>query len=716
MSTIYKLFSKKAIIFFALLSAVSALTVSCSRKKMTEPIVVDNGSSTDYNKSTAAVSDESRQTSINDENKETASRQVISIINPEGTNLAERFNTPKGYKRLDVSKDELTGFIRSLPLKKAGSKVLLYNGKEKGYQDGHAAVFDIDVGERDLQQCADSIMRIYAEYYWSIAAYDRIAFHLTNGFLMEYTKWRDGNRLVVSGNNTSWSKQAKYDDSYENFRKYLNTVYSYAGTISLSKECEPISIDEILPGDIFMYAGSPGHCVLVADVAVDDAGNKCFLLAQGFMPAQDFHILKNPLHPDDPWYYTTELEYPLQTPQWSFDEGSLVRWHGFQVNAEGSSLNTVKNSSGKNGSGAVYASSANVAKANGSSSVHLLAVGDNLIHIQVIKSGQQADGSYNYDHLYSNVRDIISAADIAVVNQETILGGKAFPYSGYPRFNSPREIGTALVNAGFDVILQATNHTMDMGLKGVQNDIAFWKEQYPDIAVLGINESKEEYDQIHVIEKNGIKLAMLNYTYSLNGQPLPDDMPYLVNMLDKKKMARDIKKAEELADFTIVFPHWGTEYSYKASKFQKELADFFYDQGVDLVIGSHPHVLQPVEWIEKNKDHRMLIYYSLGNFISYQKEAPRMLGGIADVTITKDENGTYISSAGITPILTHYENGSADYNYAIYKLDDYNELLANKHGVSDLATQGPLTYEGMLDLAEQILGGWYTPKQTVLAR
>jgi len=184
-------------------------------------------------------------------------------------------------------------------------------------------------------------------------------------------------------------------------------------------------------------------------------------------------------------------------------------------------------------------------------------------------------------------------------------------------------------------------------------------------------------------------------------------MPYLVNMLDKKKMEGDIKKAEELADFTIVFPHWGVEYSYEPSKSQKELVDFFYDLGVDLVIGTHPHVLQPVEWVEKRDDHRMLVYYSLGNFISYQREAPRMLGGIAEVTISKDENGTYISSAGITPIVTHYENGKADYNYAIYRLDDYNESLAKLHGVSKLAKQGSISYEETLALAKQVLGSWY---------
>jgi poly-gamma-glutamate synthesis protein (capsule biosynthesis protein) len=339
------------------------------------------------------------------------------------------------------------------------------------------------------------------------------------------------------------------------------------------------------------------------------------------------------------------------------------------------------------------------------SQVTLLAVGDNLIHIQVVESGEKEDGTYNYDHLYANLKDEISAADIAIINQETILGGEDFAYSGYPNFNSPTEIGDAIVNAGFDVVLHATNHTMDKGLKGVMNTFDFWK-QYPQIAVVGINEAEEDRDQITLVEKNGIKLALLNYTYSLNGYSLPEEKPYLVNMLDKEQMTEDIKKAEEIADFTIVFPHWGTEYVYEATKTQVALTEFFYELGVDLVIGTHPHVIEPVVWIETENDHRMLVYYSLGNFMSYQKEAPRMLGGIANITITKDDSGTYISDSSITPIVTHYENGPSDYNYTIYKLSDYTDSLARLHGVSDLASNGPITYQTTLDLANQVLGTW----------
>lgn len=698
-----KLSSKKLklFLFIVLLIIPCSLFTACNKKKVEQPIVVtDQQSGT--NVATGLTGDP-----VPTGTKETTASQVYSMINNDGTTLATRINVPEGFTRIPSSDGELTSFIRGLPLKKAGSDVLLYNGKPKAYQDGHVAVFDIEIGNRDLQQCADSVIRIYAEYFWSIGAYDKIAFHLTNGFLMEYTKWRDGNRLVFDGGNVSWSKIEDYDASYENFHNYLSMVFAYAGTLSLSEECDPVSLEEVLPGDMFLQGGSPGHCVLVVDVAQDDKGNKCFLLAQGYMPAQDFHVLKNPLHPDDPWYYASEITYPLNTPLWTFKEGSLVRWNNLDPNESGTSLSNIENIDGTVpvNSEAVLATSDEVVEDN-VSTVNLLAVGDNLIHRQVIKSGKQADGSLNYDFLYSNIKNEITAADIAVVNQETILGGDEFPYSGFPRFNSPYEIGSALIDTGFDVVLQATNHTMDMGYDGVKNTMAFWK-QHPEILTLGINESKEESEQIPIIEKNGIKIAMLNYTYGLNGNRLPKGMPYLVNLMDKNKMAEDIKKAKELADFVIVFPHWGIEYEYDISKAQKDLTQFFYEQGVDLVIGSHPHVLEPVEWIETEKGHRMLVYYSLGNFISYQEEAPRMLGGIAEVTIEKDETGTYISNAGIVPIVTHYENGFANYHYAIYKLTDYNEELASIHGVSEIAHKGPLTYKKLMDLAKQILGPWF---------
>ena len=680
---------------------------ACNSKQDKLPIIVAEQNNNHLADSSASEPDSA------DLKEEVLSSEVVNFIDEAGSTLETRIHTPEGFTRIPSISKELTGFLRELTLKEAGSEVLLYNGLPKDNQDGHVAVFDLDTGSRDLQQCADSILRIYAEYYWSIGAYDKIAFHLTNGFLMEYTKWQGGNRIVVNGNDVRWIKTEIFDSSYEEFRRYLTMVFAYAGTLSLSKECEGIALEQMRPGDMFLQSGSPGHCVLVVDTAQDKDGNQCFLLAQGFMPAQDFHVLKNPLHPEDPWYYASEITFPLSTPSWTFDEGSLVRWDSFPLNEAGSPLvfteqNQVKQSFSDTDTDTIPAMGGEIVTPTGepATTVTLLAVGDNLIHIQVVNSGKQADGTYNYDHLYANIKEEISEADIAVINQETIFGGDQFAFSGYPNFNSPTEIGDAVIGAGFDVVLQATNHTMDMGTSGIENTISFWK-QHPQITVLGINESEEARQKIPIIDKNGIKIAMLNYTYSLNGYTLPKDKPYLVNMLVKERMAEDIKMAEELADFTVVFPHWGTEYVYKATNAQEELTEFFYEQGVDLVLGSHPHVLEPVKWIEGTAGHRMLVYYSLGNFISYQREAPRMLGGIAKVTITKDETGTYISDASITPIVTQYENGPADYNYAIYKLSDYSQELADRHSVNALAQQGPFTYQETLDLAEQVLGSWY---------
>ena len=643
---------------------------------------------------------------INNPNTESseAIASTHTFINPEGTTIESRINPPSGYKRIPSSSGEFAYFTRNMLLKEDGSKVMLYNGNEKSDQTNHVAVFQLSLSDRDLQQCADSIIRVYAEYYWSLGEYDKIAFHLTNGFLMEYTKWRDGNRLKVDGNNVSWSKTASYDNSYENFLKYIHMVYVYAGTLSLSEESNKIPLEELRPGDMFLEGGSPGHCLLIIDIAENIDGERSFLLAQGYMPAQDFHVLKNPLHPEDPWYYVSEVDFPLSSPSWRFDEGSLVRWGDFPINVANEELIFSQAYKAEPAHPAMSYNNDAVAT-NNENQVTLLAVGDNLIHIEVVESGEQIDGSYNYDHLYDNIIEDISAADISIINQETILGGSDFPYSGYPAFNSPTEIGDSIVKAGFDVVLHATNHTLDKKLPGVLNTFSFWK-QYPQVKILGINETKENQEEIDIIEKNNIKIAMLNYTYGLNGYKMPSDMPYLVNMLDYDQMERDIKRAKEVADFIVVFPHWGTEYVYEPVKAQKDLAKFYFDNGVDLIIGTHPHVLEPVEWM-RSDDHEMLIYYSLGNFISYQKEAPRMLGGMANITIVKNGDDTSINKAGITAIVTHYEHGPSDYNYGIYKLEDYTPELASKHGVSDLAKNGPMDYYEIYELAKEVLGEWF---------
>lgn len=315
--------------------------------------------------------------------------------------------------------------------------------------------------------------------------------------------------------------------------------------------------------------------------------------------------------------------------------------------------------------------------------LRIVMVGDMLMHEKVMDSGKQEDGSYNFDHLFENVKDTIEGADLALVNQETILGGEEFGYTGYPSFNSPYELGDAEVKAGFDVILHATNHTLDKREKGVENCMNFWDINYPEIEYLGINKSQQEQDEdIFVYEQNGIKVAILNYTYGTNGIAPAADMPYIVNYLDEEKIRQDVEKAESLADFTIVCPHWGTEYKLEPDSWQEKWTDLFFECGVDLVIGAHPHVIEPVEWITDESGNKMLVYYSLGNFVNGTAStegilAHRMVGGIADVTLEKNEAGevTIVNHDAI-PIVCHVAEGS---EYTVYYLEDYTSQMAQEN-------------------------------------
>ncbi len=250
----------------------------------------------------------------------------VSLIVPEGMTVQTRIDTPKGYTRTDTTDDEnFTNFVRNYPLKEDKSPVLLYDGSEKRNQSAHIAVLELPIEAEDLQQCADSIMRIYAEYYYATEQYDKINFHFVNGFLAEYSKWRQGYRISFQGNDTSWTQSADFDDSYACFQKFMRIVFAYAGTLSMEQESTTISLEEAQVGDVFLKGGSPGHVVMILDVCMNEQGEKAYLLAQGYMPAQEFHILKNPLHEDDPWYYEEEITYPLRTPEYTFSEGSLRR-------------------------------------------------------------------------------------------------------------------------------------------------------------------------------------------------------------------------------------------------------------------------------------------------------------------------------------------------------------------------------------------------------
>lgn len=340
--------------------------------------------------------------------------------------------------------------------------------------------------------------------------------------------------------------------------------------------------------------------------------------------------------------------------------------------------------------------------------VDLIMVGDILAHEGVYNSGFFSDGTINYDHIFANVKDDIQAADIAIVNQEVVLGGIDLGLSGYPCFNSPTQLGDSLVTAGFNVILHATNHSLDKGITGIDNTLNFWKENYPDLPILGIHDetfTDYETQDIYVYEKDGLRIAILNYTYGTNGIPIPQSRPLIVNMLDEEKVALDIARAKEISDFVIVCPHWGTEYVYTPDSYQQKWTQFFYEHEVDLVIGTHPHVIEPVEWIgEEGNDHRMLVYYSLGNFVSNQDRQPRMLGAMAKVSITMDkiddEYVVSISDYGVEPLVTHKLFGPGE--ITTYKLSDYNDTLAAQNRIN--SDEPGFNMAFLQDLSKQVFG------------
>jgi hypothetical protein len=250
----------------------------------------------------------------------------ISLINEEGMTAAERISPPEGFERIILEEGSFGEYLRDLPLKPHGSPVKYYDGTTKPW-DVHAAVVDMDVGSRDLQQCADAVIRLRAEYLYKNGRYDQIHFDFTNGFNAKYSKWIQGYRISVKGNEAVWVENGSKGTDYGSFRKYLDMVFSYAGTLSLSREMKRISPEEMQPGDVFLKGGSPGHCVIITDMARNpQTGERVFLIAQSYMPAQDIHILKNPAKDEgNPWYPDLFGE-ELVTPEWTFSKDQIYRF------------------------------------------------------------------------------------------------------------------------------------------------------------------------------------------------------------------------------------------------------------------------------------------------------------------------------------------------------------------------------------------------------
>lgn len=332
--------------------------------------------------------------------------------------------------------------------------------------------------------------------------------------------------------------------------------------------------------------------------------------------------------------------------------------------------------------------------------LHMVAVGDNLIHDAIIEAGQKKD--WNFDFLYENIKKDIEEADLASVNQETPLVKEHEQAAGYPDFATPSEVGDALATAGFDIITQATEHAFDQEEEGIASSVSFWKDNYPEISLLGIH-SKEGENRYQIIEKKNFKIAVMDYSCMLSeNNTIPEDESYMVDTYSEKNIESDIKKAKEEADVTIVYVHGGTSGSTEPDEKLQKRVDFLAEQGADVVICSHPHIVKGYELKERPDGKNMLVYYSLGNFVSNQSSMENLLGGMADFTIKKDsETGEiHFEEYSVVPVVMHY---NSDYSEAgIYKLSDYTEALAKEHGINEGSENESFTLAKLKAAAKEI--------------
>ena len=328
--------------------------------------------------------------------------------------------------------------------------------------------------------------------------------------------------------------------------------------------------------------------------------------------------------------------------------------------------------------------------------LHMVAVGDNLIHEVFIEAGSYND--WNFDFLYDNLKEDISNADLASVNQETPLTTDHDEAAGYPDFNTPSEAADALANAGFDIVTQATEHAFDQGETGIEDTISFWEDNHENITLLGIH-NRESDPRYQIVEEKNFKIAVMNYSTMLSeNHSIPDEASYMVDTYSEENIMDDMEQAKEEADVTIVYLHGGQDDSAEPEDRLKERVQFLAEQGADVVICSHPHILKGYEKIERPDGKETLVYYSLGNFVSDQSSLENLLGGMADFTLVKDGDEVRIENYTMIPLVMHYNGDYTD--CAVYKLEDYTEELAQEHGIHDEDPDADFTLDTLEEAAD----------------
>lgn len=337
--------------------------------------------------------------------------------------------------------------------------------------------------------------------------------------------------------------------------------------------------------------------------------------------------------------------------------------------------------------------------------VSFLAVGDNMGHERVYtyadeNSGEAGDGEYDFLPSYEYMVEYIEEADLAFINQESIIGGDELGISGYPAFNSPEQWAYDLVTLGFDVVNSATNHSLDMGYTAIENSIETFS-QFDDIVYTGVYNSEEDASTVKTIERNGITFAFLSYTYGTNGYELPNS--YCVKLLDEDTIREDVAAAKEVSDVVIVSAHWGTESSYELNSTQLEYAQLFADLEVDLVVGHHPHVIQSLEWITGENGNETLVAYSLGNFLSTMETVDTQLEGMLTLDFIKGDDGEVtIENVEWTALINHFGDGT----FNVRPLSEYTDELNAVHYV--LADQCPNAIETFQEITLDTIGDEFT--------
>lgn len=300
--------------------------------------------------------------------------------------------------------------------------------------------------------------------------------------------------------------------------------------------------------------------------------------------------------------------------------------------------------------------------------ISFVVFGDNLIHEPIYQYGLHNNNDFGF--LFGNLQKVIDTSDVAIINQETPLTDQPSKYSDYPRFGTPAGVGEAIADAGFDVVTCATNHAFDQGAAGINFTRDFFRNH--GIMCIGTqSEEENEYRPYEVLTKSGVRFALFNYTYGTNGIAIPEVKSYMVHLLeDEEKIRADLAKAKSETDVVLVFVHWGTEYEKQPDEFQQKWTQVFLESKVDAVIGTHPHTLQPYEVLRDDSGHEMLIYYSIGNYISAQPEQSCVKGGMAAFTVSLTAEGYKITEYGLQPLVIIAREGG---KYTVDLREDFHE-------------------------------------------